>query len=101
MRQVVLLRGINLGKRNRVPMAELRDALEQEGFEDVATYLQSGNVLLSSRLGRTKVTAQVAALIRERFGVDIPIVLRTRDELAAVVELNPLSRVATIRGSIR
>src|SRR5205823_1198229 len=46
--QIVLLRGINIGSRNRVPMAKLREALEEAGFGDVLTHLQSGNVVLSS-----------------------------------------------------
>ena len=48
MRQVVLLRGVNVGGRNRLAMPALRAALEQAGMEDVATYVQSGNVVLDS-----------------------------------------------------
>ena len=49
-RCAILLRGINIGPNNRIPMAELRSLLTQDGFGEVATYLQSGNVLLSSSL---------------------------------------------------
>jgi uncharacterized protein (DUF1697 family) len=94
-RQVLLLRGINIGPRNRISMPELRAALEESGFEDVATYLQSGNVVLSSRLSATKLTREIEALIAERFGLDIRVVVRTARELAKVVELNPLGNVAT------
>jgi len=47
-RRIVLLRGINLGPTKRVPMAELRELFSNEGFEEVRTYVQSGNVVLSS-----------------------------------------------------
>ena len=48
-RRIVLLRGINLGPNRRVPMAELRELFSGAGFEDVRTYVQSGNVVLSTR----------------------------------------------------
>ena len=47
-RHIVLLRGINIGSRNRIAMPKLREALEAAGFDDVQTYVQSGNVVLSS-----------------------------------------------------
>jgi uncharacterized protein (DUF1697 family) len=88
---VVLLRGINLGSRNRIAMPKLRDALEGAGFDDVRTYLQSGNVVLSS--GR-KPDSAVRRVIANEFGLDIAVVTRTRAQLAKVVERNPLARVA-------
>jgi uncharacterized protein (DUF1697 family) len=94
-RQIVLLRGINLGARNRIAMAELRDMLTDAGFDDVRTYLQSGNVVLSSRASPEKVRTKVERLIEDRFGLDIDVVVRTRDELAEIVERNPLGNVAT------
>ena len=94
LRQVVLLRGINLGSRNRIAMPALRKALTEAGFEDVQTYLQSGNVVLSSGAAPATVTRKCKALIAERFGLDIDVVVRTRDELADVVRRNPLGDVA-------
>ena len=94
-RQVVLLRGINLGSRNRVPMAELRAALEEAGFEDVKTYLQSGNVVLSSKAKADQTARQVERLIQERFRLEIAVVGRTGAELARVVSRNPLGDIAT------
>jgi uncharacterized protein (DUF1697 family) len=88
---IVLLRGINLGSRNRIAMPALRDALEAAGFADVRTYLQSGNVVLSSS---RKPDAAVRAVIADEFGLDIAVVTRTRAQLAKVVERNPLARVA-------
>jgi uncharacterized protein (DUF1697 family) len=94
-RQALLLRGINLGPRNRVPMAGLRAALEDAGFEDVKTYLQSGNVVLSSKAKLEQTAREVERLVQEAFGLDIPVVARTGAQLARVVARNPLGDVAT------
>lgn len=95
MRQIALLRGINLGPRNRVAMPELRGLLAEAGFSDVQTYVQSGNVVLSSDARPDEVARACERLIAERLGLEIPVVVRTRDELAAVVRLNPLRAVAS------
>jgi uncharacterized protein (DUF1697 family) len=92
--RIVLLRGINLGSRNRIAMPVLRKALADAGFDDVQTYLQSGNVVLSSRAAPATVARKCEALIGERLGLDIAVVVRTRDELAEVVRRNPLGDVA-------
>ena len=94
-RQIVLLRGINIGSRNRIAMPALREALADAGFDDVRTYLQSGNVVLSSRAAPKTVARKCETLIAERFGLEIAVVVRTRDELAEVVRRNPLGDVAT------
>ena len=88
MRQVLLLRGINIGKR-RVPMPALRELLTEAGYEDVETYVQSGNVVLSSGLSPRKLERESAALISERFGFEVPVIVRTATELARVVEGQP------------
>jgi uncharacterized protein (DUF1697 family) len=90
-RYIVLLRGINLGSRNRIAMPELRAALETEGFDDVRTYLQSGNVVLSSRANPSETVRRVIA---GEFGLDIAVVSRTRADLAKVVAHNPLAKIA-------
>ena len=93
-RQIVLLRGINIGSRNRIAMPALREALEEDGFDDVKTYVQSGNVVLTSRAAPVTVARKVERLIADRFALDIDVVVRTRDELAEVVRRNPLGKVA-------
>jgi uncharacterized protein (DUF1697 family) len=93
-RLVVLLRGINLGARNRISMPELREALEDAGYEDVRTYLQSGNVVLTSTAAAKMVARDCERLLADRFGLEIAVVTRTCSELAKVVERNPLGRVA-------
>jgi uncharacterized protein (DUF1697 family) len=94
VKHVVLLRGINLGPNRRVAMPVLRELLSEAGFEDVRTYVQSGNVVLESKLAAAKVADRCRELISERFGFDVPIVVRTRTELAKVVERDPLGAVA-------
>jgi uncharacterized protein (DUF1697 family) len=92
MRQVALLRGINLGPRNRIAMPALRDALASAGYEDVKTYVQSGNVVLSSSRKPAKLERELEKLIAEQFGLDIAVVVRTRDELADVIARDPLGK---------
>jgi uncharacterized protein (DUF1697 family) len=94
-RYVALLRGINLGSRNRIAMPALREALEEAGFEDVQTYVQSGNVVLTSSGKADAVARKCERVIAERFGLEIPVVVRTRAELSRIVKRNPLGKVAT------
>ena len=93
-RLVVLLRGINIGPRNRISMPELREALDDAGYDDVRTYLQSGNVVLTRAAAAPEVARDCERLIADRFKLEIAVVTRTRNELAKVVERNPLERVA-------
>jgi len=92
--QVALLRGINLGPNRRLPMGDLRDLLSGAGYRDVRTYVQSGNVVLSSRLSADRLERELERHILSGFGIDTRVVVRTRDELAAVVALNPLGAIA-------
>ena len=75
-------------------MPALREALEQAGFADVRTYVQSGNLVLSSDADPDAVGREIEEVIREAFDLDIAVVVRTRDELAEVVKRNPLGQVA-------
>jgi uncharacterized protein (DUF1697 family) len=94
-RRIVLLRGINVGPNKRVAMADLRALFSGAGFEDVRTYVQSGNVVLSSHASPEELERRSEQLISERFGFEVPVIVRTRDELAAVVERDPLGDVAS------
>jgi uncharacterized protein (DUF1697 family) len=94
LRQIVLLRGINLGPSRRVPMADLRSRLSGAGYEDVRTYVQSGNIVLTSKLGPDKLAAKIRRLIAKNFELEIPVVTRTGAELAEVIRRNPLAEVA-------
>jgi uncharacterized protein (DUF1697 family) len=89
------MRGINLGPHKRVAMPKLREVLTEAGMKDVRTYVQSGNVVVSSRAAPDKLAREAEREIAKAFGFDVDVVARTRDELAAVVKLNPLGDVAT------
>ncbi len=75
-------------------MPDLRALLEEAGLENVSTYVQSGNVVLESGLSPDELERRCAQLIAERFGFEVPVIVRSRDELAEVVERNPLGDVA-------
>lgn len=87
-----LLRGINLGARNKVAMADLRALFEELGAADVATYLQSGNVVFRSAARRNELAAAVEDGLRRDLGVDVKVLLRTRKELGRVVGGNPFAK---------
>ena len=89
MRWVALLRGVNLGARNKVPMAELRARLEAGGYENVLTYIASGNVLLDGPAGRKKLAADLEGVVADSFGVSTTVTLRKSRELAATVAAHP------------
>jgi uncharacterized protein (DUF1697 family) len=94
-RTIVLLRGVNLAGRNRVSMPELRGLLEEAGFEDVRTYLASGNIVLSGGGTPDDVARRCRALIADRLGLELDVLVRTRNELAKVVGRDPLGEVAS------
>ena len=75
-------------------MARLREALQEAGFSDVTTHLQSGNVVLSSKTKPEQTARKCERLIEDEFGLEIDVVVRTPAELARVVERNPLGKVA-------
>jgi uncharacterized protein (DUF1697 family) len=94
VQQVIMLRGINIGPARRVPMADLRALFADAGYEDVRTYVQSGNVVLESTAKPAELERETAALISERFGFDVPVVVRMSRRLAVGAKLNPLGDVA-------
>jgi len=94
VKQIVLLRGINVGARNRIAMPALRGLLVDAGFDEVSTYLQSGNVVLSSALAPQKLACRCERLIERELELQIAVVVRTRDELARVVRRDPLGKLA-------
>jgi uncharacterized protein (DUF1697 family) len=90
---VALLRGINVGGKTKVAMAALRDTCAAVGCQDVVTYIQSGNVVLTSRLSADKLRAALEATIAADFGFSPAVMIRTAKEMAAVVERNPYPEV--------
>ncbi|MDE3133114.1 MAG: DUF1697 domain-containing protein [Acidobacteriota bacterium] len=86
---VVLLRGINLGPRNRIAMPALREALLAAGYASVRTYVQSGNIVLDSEQRDEALADAIAALLVSEFALELPVVVRSADELADAVARNP------------
>jgi uncharacterized protein (DUF1697 family) len=93
-RQIALLRGINVGSHKRVAMGALRELLAELGYGDVRTYLQSGNVVLTSPASPERLQRELEEQIARELGVETRVVVRTRDELADVIERDPLAGVA-------
>ena len=75
-------------------MPALRACLASDDLKDVKTYVQSGNIVVSSDEAPEELKRRCETLIASEFGLDIPVVVRTREELAQVVGLNPLKEVA-------
>jgi len=92
-RHIALLRGINLGSTRRVSMPELRELLTDAGYGDVRTLVQSGNIVLTSRQKPARVQKELEELIEGDLGVQTDVVVRTRDELADIIERNPLADI--------
>ncbi|MGH8870098.1 MAG: DUF1697 domain-containing protein [Actinomycetes bacterium] len=93
---VALLRGINLGRSRQVAMADLRAVVAEIGHGDVRTHLRSGNVLLTADARSSDaLVAPLEDALSARFGFDARVVVRSRDELAAVVASDPFAGVAT------
>ncbi|MEV6116074.1 DUF1697 domain-containing protein [Streptomyces sp. NPDC052109] len=93
-RYAVLLKGINVGGKKKIAMAELRDLLCELGYDDVSTYLQSGNAVLSSPDAPELVADRIETGISERFGKEVRCLIRTGEELRAVIDAHPLADVA-------
>jgi uncharacterized protein (DUF1697 family) len=89
---VALLRGVNLGARNKVSMADLRTLIESLGGEYVQTYVQSGNVVFKSRVrSAAKLARDIEQRIGRELGLEIRVVLRTDEQLAKIVAGNPFA----------
>jgi uncharacterized protein (DUF1697 family) len=91
-RYLVLLRGVNVGGKNSVPMGRLRELLEELGYSDVGTYIASGNVMLRSDRSPTQVKREIEAALPKTFRLDselIAVRVLTRAQLRAVVKNKP------------
>ena len=103
-RYVAFLRGMNLGKR-RIKNEELRAHFEAMGFEEVATFRASGNVIFATpkRVAEAKLAARVEAELDERLGYDVPVFLRSDAELAAVAAQAPFpaAKVKKSKGKLQ
>lgn len=88
---VALLRAINVGGTGKLAMADLKALCEEAGFAKVKTYIQSGNVMFTSRLGEAKVKATLEKALAAHMGKPFPAIVRTADEMADVLKRNPFA----------
>jgi uncharacterized protein (DUF1697 family) len=91
-RYVALLRGVNLGARNKLAMGDLRALVEGLGGEDVQTYVQSGNVVFTSGADAGRLERRLADAILRAHGLEVPVLVRSAGELDAIVRKNPFLR---------
>ena len=91
---IVFVRAVNVGGTSKLPMSELQELCKDCGFAKVTTYIQSGNVVLSSGLDRSTVRRKLESALRARMGKPVGVFVRTPAELAAIVERNPFKQAA-------
>lgn len=89
-RYIAFLRGVNISGKNRVPMAELKKAFDELEFEEVKTYLNSGNVIFSSNENNIgSFTSRIETMIKNQFGLDIPVFIISKEELEDILQRAP------------
>jgi len=90
---IVILRGINVSGKNKLPMQELRDLLDNLNFAEVQTYIQSGNIVLKSKEDKSFVASKIKEAIQTQFGYDVPVLVRTISEWEKAIANNPYKEV--------
>jgi uncharacterized protein (DUF1697 family) len=88
-RYVALLRGINVGGNNLIRMADLRACLEADGFDDVRTYIQSGNVVFTASGSSATLTARLERTLSKEFGYEATVAVRSARQFRAIVDGAP------------
>ncbi|MEO7178233.1 MAG: DUF1697 domain-containing protein, partial [Allosphingosinicella sp.] len=91
-RLIALLRAVNVGGR-KLPMAELRALCGELGWKDVETYIQSGNVVFAAAGKADRIEARLEEAIKDWFGLEVPVIVRTSAQWSACVAANPFSKV--------
>lgn len=91
---ILLIRGINVGTGNRVPMAKLRDLLTGLGYDEVRTHLNSGNAIVRTGDSRAKVVDAVESGLADDLGVPAAVVVRSREQVIAAMERDPFDSIA-------
>ena len=87
---IILLRGINVGGHRKILMKDLKELLAQKGFSEITTYIQSGNIICESNKKNIKILESlVQESILEKFGHDVPVIIRTAKEWLKLVANNP------------
>ena len=89
---IALLRGINVSGQKKIPMAQLRSLLSKSGFDNVQTYIQSGNVIFqSSEVNRTTLENLIQKAITSHFGFEVPVLVRSAAEIGDILDACPFT----------
>jgi len=91
MQYIIFLRAVNVSGKNLIKMAELKEKLSKAGYQDVQTYIQSGNILLKSDESSEKLATQINSLIKNEFGLDISVFVLAEKELRKSLDDCPFS----------
>lgn len=86
---LALLRGINVGGHNKIAMAELRDLFREQGFQDVESYIQTGNVVFLAKGSPKKLADTITRAIQEQWGYDISVMVISAETLDEIAAANP------------
>jgi uncharacterized protein (DUF1697 family) len=94
---ISILRGINVGGKNKIPMVELKALYEKSGFKNVTTYIQSGNVVFSAdKKEINSLPEKIQQLIFKKYGFTVLVIIRTIEEMESVTNKNPLLKIKGI-----
>jgi uncharacterized protein (DUF1697 family) len=88
---IIFLRGVNVVGHTTVKMEVLKKALSDNKFEDVKTYINSGNILLKSKEDKIQLKEKIKQIILENFGVSVEMIIKTKDELENIIEKDPFN----------
>ena len=89
---IALLKGVNVGGHKKMPMAELRELLTNSGFQNVKTYIQSGNVVFHSSEKPMELELKIQKQINAQFGFEVPVIVKTSKELQTIFDACPFSK---------
>ena len=89
MRYIVLLRGVNVAGKNKLPMAEFRTLLEEAGFASVKSYIQSGNIGLDTEEDTEKIKLKIEEILLNTYSYEVPVLVLLQSSLKVILEANP------------
>src|SRR6202035_3337529 len=96
---VALLRAVNVGGTGKLAMADLRDVMKQLGYQNIETYIQSGNAVFDAKKAAAAVAKELAATLEKHTGAPVGVIIRTHEELGRVIVGNPFAPEAAADGA--
>jgi len=99
MKYAIFFRGINVGGKLKINMSELKEALMNNNFNEVKTYINSGNVVLISELNKDELKRQILELVNDKFGFHVEIIVQTTEEITSLIENDPFSERTNLDNS--